>query len=136
MPSNIDLSASSWILTGWTPYFWCLRRSQESDSNTLPEISAMSVRTPCSVQAALLKYHLIPDWRIALNARQIEWVENRHWIFFKEVILSDSIRREIYFERLDGIGCVLWDGKECGRFDNSYIPYHFKGDEDHDKNTI
>ena len=53
-----------------------------------PETNVLPCHVPCSVQRVLRDANILPDWNVALNSRDCEWVENRHWSF--ETILPND----------------------------------------------
>ncbi len=128
MKKSYDLSTLEWKLTGFTPWQWGWGRSMETGLAISSEIPPVPAQVPGSVQAALLKAGLIPDWNYGLEHRSCEWVEHRHWVF--EAALPDR-----YFEGgqcyrlicdgLDGPGWIMLNGVEVGGFSNSFVPHVF-----------
>lgn len=100
----------------------------ETGAPAFSEILPVKAEVPGSVQMALLREGLIPDWNSGLNSKESEWVENRHWVY--EAVIPDEYFREGCSCRLsclglDGFGWLLINGKEIGRFNNAFVPHHF-----------
>ena len=127
MTAMVDLTALPWTLSGWVPHLWQLGRSMELGELQEAEIAPVPAPVPGSVQLALLNAGIIPDWNYGLNARQCEWVENRHWMYTVQLPDDDVIAAgsEIFCEGLDYSGRVLWDGKMLGEFCGSHRPHVF-----------
>jgi beta-mannosidase len=127
MKKTYDLSQLKWTLTGWTPFLWQFQPILDSSSSPDAVVS-VPARVPGSVQKALLEAGILPDWNIGLNARQCEWVENRHWLY--ETILPDdwlepgSIFR-LECQGLDYNGWVYLNGRLAGEFRGTHIPHTF-----------
>ena len=121
---KLDLSGSGWRLSGWTPFLWKLRCSNEVGTAANTEIAEIPARVPGSVQLALRENGLLPDWNIGMNRLACEWTENRHWMFRREVELPED-GGELVCEGLDYSGWILWDGREIGTFCGSHRPHCF-----------
>ncbi len=128
MKLNYDLSLLEWRLTGSTPYLWMLSNLAEISRNPSMEVPTIPARVPGSVQAALRKAGLLPDWNHALDARACEWVENRHWIFETflpdDWVLTGKMSR-LVCQGLDDRGWIYVNGIEVGRFNGAHMPYSF-----------
>lgn len=121
-----NLGDLAWTLAGWTPYVWRQQRSIESGVSNNAEVPAIPAQVPGSVQGALLAAGVLPDWNVALQARDCEWVENRHWIYTAR--LPDAWVHEAPSLRLQALGLdyrgwFLLNGKEIGRFRGSLVPH-------------
>ncbi len=124
---HFDLSALDWSLSGCWPTAWTAK-SMELGFNLEPEIAPLPVKVPGSVQEALLKAGLLPDWFVGLNARQCEWVENREWIFsafLPDDWFKQGRRYVLNCGGLDGNGVVIFNKKQVGEFKNAFIPYQY-----------
>lgn len=124
---EFDLGALEWTLYGFTPYHWRFA-SAETGMQAVAEVGPVPARLPGSVQAALRAANLLPDWNVALAARECEWVENRHWLF--EAALPDAWAlpgRPVRLRclGLDYSGWVLVNGVEAGAFAGSFAPHVF-----------
>jgi len=135
---SYDLSTFKWVLRGYTPYQWAWGRSMETGVAQVSEIPEIPACVPGSVQAALRKAGLLPDWNMGLNARACEWIENRHWMFetaLPEDLSAPATSRtgkddataavRLRCEGLDGSGWVLVNGREVGTFANTFVPHVF-----------
>lgn len=127
MPLNqFNLSCLDWTLTGFTPYAWQMGSCKEVGVNINPCIDPIPANIPTSVQYALRKAAVIPDWNIGLNAKEIEWIENRHWLF--ETRLPDpwfakGKRYRLICRGLDHKGRIDINGKNAYDFNNCHIPH-------------
>ena len=115
-----------WSVRGYYPYEWHLGRTVESGIMLQGEVPPVPATVPGSVQHALRKAGVIPNWEIGLNARECEWVENRHWVY--ETTIPDewvpangSCR--LRFNGLDYNGSIWLNGREIHRFNNSHLPH-------------
>jgi len=83
---------------------------------------------PGSVQLALKEAGIIPDWNIGNNYIMAEWIENRHWLFVTKIpdewVVTDG-KIILNCSGLDGNGVILVNGRQTGKFDNTFIPYSF-----------
>ncbi|MCD5401780.1 hypothetical protein LR013_04225 [candidate division NPL-UPA2 bacterium] len=129
MKKIYDLSDLQWFVSGCIPYQWEMLKSMETGALTNPEILPVPARVPGSVQKALLDAGYLPDWNKGLDARCCEWVENRHWIY-ETVLPDDWVDKENRFYLrclgLDYGGTVIVNGKEAGRFNNTFVPYEYE----------
>ena len=92
------------------------------------DVQDLPVRIPGSVQGALRSAGIIPDWNAGLQARECEWVENRHWVF--ETVLPDAwVASEgdklLHCDGLDYQGVLLVNGQRAGTFCGAFTPHHF-----------
>jgi beta-mannosidase len=78
-----------WNLSGWLRHYWRLQTTMEIDSPTLPMIPTVPADVPGSVHGALREAGVIPDWNDALASYQSEWVNNREWIYDREVTIPE-----------------------------------------------
>ncbi|MBO4527084.1 MAG: hypothetical protein J5743_05625 [Victivallales bacterium] len=104
-----------WRLTGWMPFVWqwAPRGAEGNDHQAC--IRGVEGIVPGSVQLALRKAGLLPDWNVGFQARDCEWVENRHWMYSTDIELPDE-PCEVVIERPDAAGWVLLDGQIVGEF--------------------
>lgn len=139
MPQHFDLSSLTWQLSGYSPNSWMLNRSMELGLTMTPDVPAIPMRVPGSIQQALRHAGQIPDWEIGMNSRACEWVEHREWQLQTTLpddwcaqphlttnntqALADTI--ELHCDGLDGYGVVLCNHKTVGRFNNAFVPHVF-----------
>jgi beta-mannosidase len=126
MSQQRDLSCLPWKLVGCYPYEFDLDVSLELGQKMQGELDPIDVQLPCSVQGALLKEGLIPDWNHGLNFRSCEWVENRFWTFFTEVPkewFEEGQQSCLHFEGLDYNGTISFQGREIYNFANSLVSH-------------
>ena len=79
MKNVYDLSELDWTVEGYTPYVWLFERMYGGMGGPDPCVDTPSIpaQVPGSVQNALLKAGILPDWNIGENWRACEWVEHR-----------------------------------------------------------
>jgi beta-mannosidase len=120
------VSKLDWVLSGYTPFEWQMGECKEIGIAASPEIGPIPVSVPGSVQKALLNAGLIPDWNIGLNAKKIEWIENRHWLFETKLPKSWFRKNSNYklkFLGLDNKGSVYINDHRVYDFNNSHIDH-------------
>ena len=76
-----NLSQLDWQLAGFVPEQWRFGKLGDIATSGFSDVSAMAATVPGSVQEALRRAGVIPDWNSGLDARQCEWVENRQWVY-------------------------------------------------------
>jgi beta-mannosidase len=128
MKTNHDACSLSWRLTGFLPYQWQWERLTAGVTDPPSDIAPIPAPVPGSVQEALRRAGLLPDWNMALNARTCEWVEHRHWMYDAELPRGWMRPGRVHRLRcsgLDSSGWVLVNGREVGRFANAFVPHAF-----------
>jgi beta-mannosidase len=128
--SNKEYNVSSleWKLWGYRPENWKMSFNFNELKGTNAEYRDISVKVPGSVQKALKDAGIIPDWNIGLNSTKIEWIENRHWIFATKIPdewIDKGNSVILHCLGLDDNGVIMVNGKEAGKFNNTFIPYKF-----------
>ena len=128
MKATFDLGTLDWTLSGWTPHLWRLFRTMELGASPMAELSGIAATVPGSVQKALQRHGLLPDWNLPEVSRQCEWVENRQWVF--ETRLPDAWfvgdgRRTLVCEGLDYSGWVRLNGHDIGTFVGTHRVHRF-----------
>ena len=131
MKHTYDLSALPWTVEGYTPHLWLFEWRHGvgfGSSSRCIDVRPVPAQMPGSVQGALRAAGILPDWNIGVNARECEWVENRHWIY--RVRIPDAwldavagIRLEC--QGLDYAGWLFVNGREAGTFNGTHIPHKF-----------
>ena len=125
---TINLSSLNWELVGTKPHYWRLWEQMDEMRIKHPENATVPANVPGSVQQTLLDAGIIPDWNIGTNYRDIEWIENRHWIYFADIpdtyfqVGSTTI---LHCKGLDGDGEVWLNGQKVGEFNNTHLDYRF-----------
>lgn len=125
MRRSFNLGDLEWTLAGWTPYVWQQQLSIESGIAHQADVPPIPVRVPGSVQGALRAAGIIPNWNVALNARECEWVENRHWIYtarLPDAWLLPGCAVTVNALGLDYKGWVLVNGARIATFQGSFVP--------------
>ena len=125
MKTQYDLSQLDWTLSGWTPDLWRMNQTAEIGASPSAEVPAIPAKVPGSVQYALRKAGIIPDWNLGLNHRECEWVENRHWIY--EAVIPDEWIEQgktyhLNCRGLDYNGEIYINGLLVKEFNNSHLP--------------
>jgi beta-mannosidase len=123
-----NVSSLEWKLWGYGPESWKWDFNFNEIKGPKAEFSNIPARIPGSVQKALKDAGIIDDWNIGSNNYNIEWIENRHWIFITKIpdewIKKDS-KTILQCLGLDHNGVIIINGKEAGKFNNTFIPFKF-----------
>ena len=123
-----NLSSLKWSLWGYRPESWKMDFNFNELKGSKAEYINIPVRVPGSVQKALKDARIILDWNIGNNYISSEWIENRHWVFATKIPDEWIIKESNIVLRcmgLDDNGVVMVNGKEAGKFNNTFIPYTF-----------
>ena len=124
-----DASTLEWNLWGYRPEYWRMNFNFDNFTGAWAEFSNIPVDVPGSVRNALLKADIISDWNYGLNNTSSEWVENRHWLFTSRIpdswIPKDGKKFTLHCDGLDYNGMLMINGKEAGKFNNTFIPHTF-----------
>lgn len=130
-----DLSTLSWTVEGYTPNVWLFERMYGvgfGSPTKCIDVPPIPASVPGSVQAALRQAGILPDWNIGFNARNCEWVENRHWMYRTHIPAEwyagqSSLDAQFRLEcmGLDYSGWILVNGKEAGTFKGTHTPHTF-----------
>ena len=122
------VSSLEWNLWGYRPNVWEMDFDFIRLSGKQAQYQSIPVEIPGSVQKALKDKGIIPDWNIGLNSTDIEWIENRHWIFAAQIPdqwISRDKKFLLHCKGLDDNGIIMINGKEAGKFNNAFIPCQF-----------
>jgi hypothetical protein len=76
-----DLGWLDWKLSSFVPNPELVEKFTDIRTKQNSEITLIPATVPGSVQSALLKAGVIKDWNIGRNAREVEWIENRDWVY-------------------------------------------------------
>jgi hypothetical protein len=90
------------------------------------EIGPLPVRVPGSIQQALLDAGIIPDWRIGLNSRACEWVENRHWVLTCDLPADWCAKpgaKRLVCDGIDGDAVIVVGKAAQARVANCFVPH-------------
>jgi beta-mannosidase len=123
-----NVSALEWKLWGYRPESWKMDFNFIELSGPKAEYINLPVTVPGSVQKALKDAGIIEDWNIGNNYINIEWIENRHWIFVTRIPdewVKNDCKIVLKCLGLDDNGVIMVNGKEAGNFSNTFIPYIF-----------
>jgi len=126
--NEYNLSSLEWKLWGYRPESWKMDFNFTELTGPRAEYVDIPAKVPGSVQQSLKDAGIIKDWNIGSNFIDIEWIENRHWIFVTKIpdewiIKERSIN--LHCLGLDDNGVIMVNGKEAGKFNNTFIPYDF-----------
>lgn len=102
-------------------------------TTTVPQAAPLTKWTPTTsfpsvIQMELLSQNLIPDFNIAENERQIQWVNAVDWEYSTsfptppDLLSSHETAAELVFEGLDTIATVTLNGVEILKSDNMFVP--------------
>ena len=122
---RFDLSLLEWKVAGYSPMAWT-GASMELGFAFEPEIAPVPARVPGSVQGALRRAGLLPDWFEGVASRDCEWVENREWMFTAKLPddwFAGGSRCVLHCGGLDGPGVVVFNKRQVAKFDNAFVPY-------------
>jgi beta-mannosidase len=129
MPKRLSLASLSWTLHGYMPRAWKLSEAAEIGVSSNHEVGPLPITLPGSVQKCLRDHGVIPDWNVGLNARLVEWVENRDWVLSAKLPADCGTEGEpVWFvcEGLDSHGVILVNGRAAGEFRNAFVPHRFE----------
>ncbi len=122
------LASLNWELVGTKPHYWRLWDQMKEMRIKHPENDLVKARVPGSVHQSLLDAGIIPDWNIGTNYRDIEWIENRHWLFFADIPdeLAEAGKAVVLCcDGLDDNGEIWLNGEKAGEFSNTHLDYRF-----------
>lgn len=123
-----DLSSLDWKLWGYRPESWKKDFNFTELTGPRADYTNITAKVPGSVQKALKDAGIIEDWNIGNNYIDIEWIENRHWIFVTKLPdewVNKGSEINLHCLGLDDNGVIMINGKEAGKFNNTFIPYNF-----------
>jgi beta-mannosidase len=123
-----SLTSLNWELVGTKPHYWRLWDQMKEMRIKHPENDPVKARVPGSVHQSLLDAGIIPDWNIGTNYRDIEWIENRHWLFFADIPNEMAEPGKPVVLRCDGLddnGEIWLNGEKAGEFSNTHLDYCF-----------
>lgn len=121
-----DLSTLQWELAGCMPFFEEFLKADDIHKMEIAEVAPIAAPVPGSVQMALLNAGLIKDWNVGLNAREIEWVENRDWVYqvaIPDEWIGDGQEIRLHCAGLDYSGEIWLNGETVQLFEGSFTPY-------------
>lgn len=121
-----DLSQLRWQVVGFTPNLWAIDKYTDIHDAPDAEIGPIAAQIPGSVQMALLNAGLVPDWNVGLNSRQLEWVENRDWIYQTQIPdewLRHARKVRLRCLGLDYCGAIQLNGVDVKEFANSFTQH-------------
>jgi len=122
---DISLNGSDWKVK----YFTIGEARGKQPFNPDYDISWwMDATVPGVVQSDLLRAGRIPDPYVDMNARLIEWVPNRDWVYAKSFTVPPTVKGRtvrLHFEGIDYYADVYLNGKHLGCSENMFIPMDF-----------
>ncbi len=121
-----DLSKLEWKLSSFVPNLELVEKYTDLRKKMDAEIILIPAPVPGSVQTALLNAGIIEDWNVGLNARKIEWVENRDWIYQAELPdawVGSGHKLMLRCAGLDYAGEIRLNGKTILPFDCTFTPW-------------
>lgn len=123
---RFDLCQLKWQVSGFVPYLWGIDHYTDIRLAPDAEIGPIDAPVPGSVQKALLDAGIVKDWNVGLNAREMEWVENRDWVYQTEIPddwISGGSQMRLCCSGLDYAGRILLNGQPVLDFRGSFTPY-------------
>lgn len=127
-PRTYNLSSLDWKLWGYRPESWKMNFKFSEMKGSTAEYINVPAKVPGSVQKALKDAGIIDDWTIGNNFTAIEWIENRHWIYITGIPdewIKKAAGIRLRCLGLDDNGVIMVNGKEAGKFNNTFTPYQF-----------
>ncbi len=121
-----DLTQLDWTLEGWEPNGWRLGRTMETNTVITAAVRPIPARLPGSVQSALIREGIVPDWYEGLHSRDCEWVEHRNWIYEARLPAGAAPKGERVVLAADGLdysGWILVDRREVASFSGALLPH-------------
>ena len=128
MKNTFDLAQLQWQLAGFVPEQWRFSNLGDITASAYSDLPAVAAPVPGSVQEALRRAGVIPDWNIGLDARRSEWVENRQWVYQAKLPakwLKGAGQVRLRCEGLDYNGWIYVNGHEAGAFCGAFTPHVF-----------
>ena len=123
---KFDLNGSDWELTGYLHEQWYYTKTMETGRAALPAVMPIKATVPGAVQKDLFEAGLVPDFRIGTNSYEMEWVENREWVYIKKFVISEEFKSDRYilcFDGLDFHGLVFINGYQIIEFNQMHLAY-------------
>lgn len=83
---------------------------------------------PGEVHVDLHRADLIPDPYFAMNAEEMQWVEEKEWWYKQTFEVDEDFKQNrIYleFDGLDTCATIFLNGREIGKTQNMFIPHRF-----------
>jgi beta-mannosidase len=120
-----DLGKLDWKLSSFVPNLELAEKFTDIRTKQDSEITLIPATVPGSVQSALLKAGVIKDWNVGLNAREIEWIENRDWVYqaaLPDEWVGSGSKLILRCMGLDYSGDIMLNGKRVLQFNNTFIP--------------
>jgi len=121
-----DLGKLDWIVSSFVPNLEKVEKFTDIRTKMDAEIILIPAIVPGSVQMALLKAGVIQDWNVGLNARDMEWVENRDWVYqtsLPDAWVGSGKKLLLNCEGLDYSGEIMLNGRRVGQFSCTFTPY-------------
>ena len=88
-----------------------------------------AARVPGCIHTDLLRHKLIPDPFWGANERELQWIENRDWVYATHFSVSAAMLNEEHIdlvaEGLDTVTTIVLNGQEVARTENMFIGYRF-----------
>lgn len=89
----------------------------------------LAAKAPSSIFTCLMDAGIIDRFEVEANPSDYQWVSEKSWIFRKDFILPESLRKkdriEAVFEGLDTVTQIWLNEKLIGKTHNMFIPHRF-----------
>lgn len=125
---RLDLNGTDWKLAGWYRHQWRIGTSMELGAKLHPVLPAVEASVPGAVQTDLMRARRLPDPNLGLRSLEIEWVNNRDWLYEKSFVLPDGWlgdRCDLELEGLDDTGEIYFNGSKLAAFEGMFVPLRF-----------
>jgi len=121
-----DLGELDWVMSSFVPNLELVEKFSDLRTKLDAEIILVPAQVPGSVQMALLKAGIVQDWNVGLNARDMEWVENRDWVYqaaIPDAWVGSGSKLVLQCAGLDYSGEIMLNGRPVLPFNCTFIPY-------------
>lgn len=88
----------------------------------------LDARVPGEVHADLCRAGVIPDPYYAMNGLDVQWVEEKEWLYERTFVVDEDFVQRCTFVEFDGLdtyATVFLNGVEVGRSSNMFTPVRF-----------
>lgn len=122
------LNGDNWTLTGWLRHQWHYDTIVETGGQSIPPIAPLRGRVPGAVQDDLLKAGLIKDYNAQTYCCDMEWAENRDWVYETDFTVDKAHQNERYqlcFDGLDYNGHIFLNDQLLASFEGTYVRHYY-----------
>jgi beta-mannosidase len=93
-----------------------------------PDSNCMNVDLPCDVHMPLIKEKIIPEPTVGMGYLESEWIENRSWWFYKELLVEENELQNndniyLVLEQLDSNAKIWINSELIGEQKSVHYPF-------------